>query len=72
MKSNTSYDFENVQLKNFKGKKFLASTTKTNKTKLETDIELPATTIIDKKAVEIPINRFEYIENGNLLLVLKM
>ena len=62
LKNNASYYFENLQLKKFKGEKFLASTAKTSKTELETHIELPATTTIDKKAVEIPINRFDYVE----------
>ena len=46
----------------FKGGNFLASTIKTNKTEVETNIELPAITTIDKKAVEIPIKRFDYVE----------
>ena len=50
----------------------MASTIKTNKTEVETNIELPAITTIDKKAVEIPIKRSDYVENRTPLLVSKM
>ena len=72
MKIHTSYYFEDLQLKKFKGDNFLASTTKTNETALEINIQLTATTSVVKKSVEIPINRFKYMEkNRNSLMCQK-
>ena len=59
LKGDTSYYFENLQLKKFKAEKYLSSTSKTNKTELETNIDLPASTTVDKKSVEMEIERFE-------------
>ena len=62
----TSYYFKNLQLKKFKGDKCLALTTKTDKTELQTNIALNATTSVVKKAVETPINKFKCMEKTEI------
>ena len=49
LKTGTSYHFENLQLKRFKGKRYLASTAKTNKTELKVGINISTPSSSSKK-----------------------